>query len=106
MNDDNKPAIPPGWKLVPVEPTPEMIDAYVSNHERFQSARSDWTAMLAAAPQPAIPPDHVAVPRELLERVSHSLGAFCGDEGWAQADMDTMDSVDALLAMHARGEKP
>lgn len=40
-----------GWKLVPVEPTKEMLDAYVRLQVRFNSARSDWAAMLAAAPQ-------------------------------------------------------
>lgn len=42
----------------------------------------------------------ITVPRELLERVSASLGSFCSDEGWGQKDMDTMDSVDALLAQN------
>lgn len=42
--------IPAGWKLVPIEPTCEMLDAYVSTNSRFQSARSDWAAMLNAAP--------------------------------------------------------
>ena len=42
--------VPEGWKLVPVEPTPEMIDAYIQNNPRFHSAKIDWAAMLAAAP--------------------------------------------------------
>ena len=46
---------PAGWKLVPVEPTKEMLDAYVRLQVRFNSARSDWAAMLAAAPQPPAP---------------------------------------------------
>ena len=44
--------VPVGWSLVPIEPTREMLDAYVKNGARFNSARSDWAAMLAAAPQP------------------------------------------------------
>jgi hypothetical protein len=39
------------WKLVPVEPTHEMLDAYVDQDGRFHSARSDWAAMLEAAPK-------------------------------------------------------
>jgi len=39
-----------GYRLVPVEPTREMIDAYLAADVRFPSARSDWAAMLAAAP--------------------------------------------------------
>lgn len=38
------------------------------------------------------------VPVWLLERVEQSLGSFTSDEGWAQSDMDTMDSVSAILA--------
>jgi hypothetical protein len=45
-------SVPAGWVLVPVEPTTEMLDAYVQLQGRFNSARSDWAAMLAAAPQP------------------------------------------------------
>lgn len=41
---------PEGWKLVPVEPTREMLDAYIAQAGRFSSARSDWAAMLAAVP--------------------------------------------------------
>lgn len=44
--------VPHGWKLVPVEPTQEMLDAYVNQDGRFHSARSDWVAMLAASPAP------------------------------------------------------
>lgn len=47
------PAVPQGWKLVPVEPTREMLDAYLNLNARFHSARADWAAMLAAAPAPA-----------------------------------------------------
>jgi len=54
------PAIPEGWKLVPVEPTQEMLYAYVAQNGRFHSARSDWAAMLAAAPQQKDRPDFIA----------------------------------------------
>lgn len=43
-------AVPDGWKLVPVELTPEMWDAGTS---AYQSLTSVYHAMLAAAPQPA-----------------------------------------------------
>lgn len=33
-----------------------------------------------------------------LKRASESLGRFVSDEGWAQADMDCMDDVDAVIA--------
>ena len=47
---------------------------------------------------PAVPQGMRIVPIWLLERVERSLGAFTSDEGWAQTDMDTMDSVSAMLA--------
>jgi len=47
---------------------------------------------------PAVPQGMRIVPIWLLERVERSLGAFTSDEGWAQTDMDTMDSVSALIA--------
>ena len=41
----------------------------------------------------------------LLEIASVSLGSFTSDEGWSQADMDTMDSIDAAIA-NAKGATP
>lgn len=67
-----KPAVPPGYALVPVEPTPEMVTAYLSANKAYWERQDElvpppnkWTAgtparataesyraMLAAAPQP------------------------------------------------------
>lgn len=60
--DGNSPVIPDGWKLVPVEPTAEMLQSGISAHyERNQIQIHDrsapgpmecaYVAMLAAAPQ-------------------------------------------------------
>lgn len=49
------PAVPPGYALVPVEPTPEMLRAYTGGaitEAGFKWCRHQWAAMLAAAPQP------------------------------------------------------
>lgn len=47
---------PSGWKVVPVEPTPEMIDAADSvnwyNGDTQASVINMWQCMLAAAPEP------------------------------------------------------
>ncbi len=50
-----QPAVPEGWKLVPVEPTQEMLDAFKHRYkegdfwrERIHGAVA---AMLAAAPE-------------------------------------------------------
>ena len=54
------------WKLVPVEPTEEMVeagfDAVPGAHEGFIRAR--WRCMLAAAPQP---PSQWPAPRPMSE---------------------------------------
>ena len=49
---------PAGWKLVPVEPTQEMLDAVVTTlddhllgSDAEKQYREDWAAMLAAAPE-------------------------------------------------------
>lgn len=47
---------PEGWKLVPVEPTPEMLSAIVREADRQESywaykPEKFYSAMLAAAPQ-------------------------------------------------------
>lgn len=39
---------PRDWKLVPLKPTPEMLDAAYWNSD--QRSRETWAAMLAAAP--------------------------------------------------------
>lgn len=45
------PVVPEGWRLVPVEPTPAMLVAYME----ADGAIKRWKAMLAAAPQPSGP---------------------------------------------------
>lgn len=54
----NSPVIPDGYVLVPVEPTPEMREAFHIANEEYKSGTYDgwspdhqWQAMLAAAPQ-------------------------------------------------------
>ena len=41
-------SIPEGWQLVPIEPTPEMLDAVSWPN----AAKTDYAHMLAAAPKP------------------------------------------------------
>jgi hypothetical protein len=45
-------AVPDGWKLVPCEPTVEMLDAGFMAYERTKIKRGHarWYAMLSAAP--------------------------------------------------------
>lgn len=45
--------VPAGWKLVPVEPTPEMLaNADVGGWPGFDALRAFWGAMLPASPPP------------------------------------------------------
>lgn len=46
----NHPEIPDGWKLVPVEPTIEMVQAATHSAVGF-GTRAAYQAMLAAAPK-------------------------------------------------------
>jgi hypothetical protein len=50
-------AVPQGWKLVPIEPTPEMLEAYVDACFRrgqagVEGIKVGWPAACAAAPAP------------------------------------------------------
>lgn len=47
----NSPAIPEGWKLVPVDPTQAMIDAHTEGMISGGASKA-YCAMLAAAPEP------------------------------------------------------
>ena len=54
-----QPAVAEGWKLVPIEPTKEMREAFHAADDEYQSAKFDvespdhhWTALLEAAPEP------------------------------------------------------
>ena len=89
-----QPAIPPGYKLVPVEPTPEMLNASLHAHDGKlypqdfthgpKAMNADvWAAMLAAAPeeapQPAKPAQAVVQvpPNNDLELLLRQVFAFC-----------------------------
>ena len=45
--------------------------------------------------------NEIARLRGLLERAAESLGRFCSDEGWTEADMDTLDACIAALPVTA-----
>lgn len=47
--------VPQGWKLVPVVPTEEMLDAIdllCDDLEAFEDSQAFWNYLIAAAPQP------------------------------------------------------
>lgn len=61
---DNSPVIPLGWKLVPIDPTAEMIAAAMDSDDVVFDAEDEtafcvchdaiYTAMIAAAPKPEV----------------------------------------------------
>lgn len=57
-------AVPPGYVLVPVVATPEMVRAYRSKHVGGGFNDEAYLAMLAAAPPPFIS-DSLAQPKEV-----------------------------------------
>lgn len=58
--------VPEGWKLVPMEPTPEMREAFHASYERYEEGYgecpdSQWKAMLRNTPTPPAPEQQRAV---------------------------------------------
>jgi hypothetical protein len=49
------PAVPAGWQLVPVEPTPEMLEALATSLHASHRKPDGYRAMLSAAPAAAVP---------------------------------------------------
>jgi hypothetical protein len=47
-----QPAVPEGWKLVPIKPTMQMINALADTDPEHESV---WDAVLAAAPEKGQP---------------------------------------------------
>ncbi|HHH1264218.1 TPA: hypothetical protein ACPZRR_004453 [Yersinia enterocolitica] len=85
----NSPEIPDGWKLVPIEPTQNMVDAHISGMQLAGFSRA-YRDMLAAAPEPQNQQQNIP---EIIP------------QGWTSSDpanaalvmldrIDTMDSAD------------
>jgi hypothetical protein len=89
-----------GWKMVPIEPTKAMIDAYVKDSSRFFSARSDWSVMLAAAPSA---PAQQPLTDEQIFELAEPFGEF--QFGDAQGDK-RLAFARAIEAAHNIGAKP
>lgn len=71
--------VPEGWKLVPMEPTPEMREAFHASYERYEDGYgecpdSQWKAMLRNTPTPPAPeqPRAAVIPDEALTLLSRA----------------------------------
>ncbi|MGE5009235.1 hypothetical protein AB8886_22395 [Yersinia enterocolitica] len=85
----NSPEVSDGWKLVPIEPTQNMVDAHISGMQLAGLSRA-YRDMLAAAPEPQNQQQNIP---EIIP------------QGWTSSDpanaalvmldrIDTMDSAD------------
>lgn len=91
-----------GWRLVPVEPTPEMLAAT----SWPGCAAKDWERMISAAPlpQPEEAPSMEAWMVEaerLIYAVAHFWGEYMamnGADGWWEPHNKWSDAIAALLA--------
>ncbi|NWA24710.1 hypothetical protein HX866_07380 [Pseudomonas gingeri] len=95
--------IPKGWKLVPVEPTKEMIDA---NLNAPLNPRREWLAMPNASPEAPTPAN--TRPVVLPARMEHALQchpmiheSFRG--GWNSC-LDAMNKLGPLYTHSDKGD--
>ncbi len=115
FTDAPQQAIPAGWKLVPIEPTEEMVVAMntvierpynQANAKQMYKARHTYKAMIAAAP--TAPIDNVSATaleakvielKSLLEQAQNGLQWYQdehpGDE--SEADFELHDSIERAL---------
>lgn len=107
--------VPAGWVLVPVEPTPEMVDAAcqdgtilggrpVWKHSEDVQAKWRWKQMVGAAPQPPVQKQHtddVAVSR-FAEAMKSKLAEArdMGRGGWDDPEQCTVEYLAKLLVDH------
>lgn len=99
-------AVPAGWKLVPVEPTAEMITgacrATVLGEDEDsepvylepREALSAYSAMLAAAPQPPMPEVNGLTEAQLLARVA---AVICEETCGLTSECKSREAASALL---------
>lgn len=91
--------VPDGWKLVPVEPTPEMLAAVVTSMDEALHGPNaekqyveDWKAMLAAAPE-APAPQPLTV-EQISEAVAHLYADKAAREMGLNDDVATARAIE------------
>lgn len=74
---------PEGWRLVPVEPTPEMAEAgaKIGNWTTPWTAKRIWADMLAAAPAPEGKAEPPQIPEKLDRRIGDAVLAAMWPSG-------------------------
>lgn len=96
----SRPVVPEGWKLVPVEPTQEMLNAT----SWPGCAKTDYKHMLAAAPEPAEQhPDDAAVDQfAQVMKAKLAKARAKGRSGWDDPAQCSPEYLADLLAGHVR----
>lgn len=99
MNNEHPKSVPPGWKLVPIEPTHEMLAAT----SWPGCAATDYRHMLAAAPPP---PKVAGLTFEDALRIAHGCtdygGGYRSDPEQYEAYQAGIQTVIAALTSAAR----
>lgn len=84
-----------------------MEDWREASREYMRRKPLAWAAAQAALSEPApsvgVPEGYRLVPIDVLRDASNALGNFVSDHGWAQQDMDAMDTLYSYIAV-AEGE--
>jgi len=93
--------VPDGWRLVPVDSTPEMLQAVIDSgayHDNLEHARAvlsdEYRTQIVAAPQPPAQPSQAEQERDAIAELNHAqwlalenvrlLAAWHRKEEWAQ----------------------
>ena len=98
------PSVPDGWKLVPVEPTPEPFGYFKAEPFGWTDCAETDDGAIALfdappAPTPAEAPADVARDAELLRKLKHSIGqAKISGNDWRR-ELELMSSmIDAAMS--------
>jgi hypothetical protein len=91
-----------GWKLVPVEPTEEMLDAAYKHYESgdYTGYGSAYVAMLSAAPTPPSAPVQQTDSNQLVEATLKLIAILEKGEWHGEGTMGELDGCDVCIAIH------
>jgi len=96
--------VPDGWKLVPVEPTDEMVDAGNAHTLNRSMLKQAWYAMLQAAPQaPAAALDAGVVPEPHASewRLCVRVAKQAANTGMVPVKASAILAIDAAMSAQA-----
>lgn len=102
--------VPKGWKLVPVEPTTEMMEAAfnATRDDQIDWMRQHYRAMPAAAPPPPVQQDDKALEvLSMLVDTAEEANEYVGRASWSPSmHEDLTRAIERARAFIAkRGEK-